>query len=45
MLRLCVKVEIEGDRKWTFDRVTSCEIVRDSDALTTTCMSTATWRK
>ena len=37
MLRLCVKVEIEGDRKWTFDRVTSCEIVRDSDALTTTC--------
>lgn len=37
MLRLCAKVEIKGAKTWEFDKVTSCEIVRDMDALTTTC--------
>lgn len=40
MLSLSAKVEITGDRKWTFDKITSCEIVRDSEALTTTCKLT-----
>lgn len=37
MLRLSAKVRISGDRIWEFDRISACEIVRDSDALTTTC--------
>lgn len=37
MLKLSAKIEIKGDRTWTFEKITSCEIVRDSDALTTTC--------
>ena len=31
---------IEGDNKWSFNRVSACEIVRDSDSLTTTCRLT-----
>lgn len=30
-------MEIKGAKTWEFDKVTSCEIVRDMDALTTTC--------
>lgn len=37
MLKLSAKIEIKGERTWTFEKITSCEIVRDSDALTTTC--------
>ena len=37
MLKLSAKVVIEGDNKWSFDRVSACEIVHDSEALTTTC--------
>lgn len=38
MLRLCAKVIIESETKrWEFEKITSCEIVRDSEALTTTC--------
>lgn len=37
MLKLSAKIEIKGDKTWTFEKITSCEIVRDSDALTTTC--------
>lgn len=37
MLKLCAKVEIKGARTWVFEKITSCEIVRDMDALTTTC--------
>lgn len=37
MLKLSAKIEIKGEKTWTFEKITSCEIVRDSDALTTTC--------
>lgn len=37
MFRLCAKVKIEGDKTWEFSRITSCEIARDSENLTTTC--------
>ena len=37
MLKLCSKVEIKGAKTWVFEKITSCEIVRDMDALTTTC--------
>lgn len=40
MLRLCAKVEIKGDKTWTFEKITACEIVRDSEALTVTCKLT-----
>lgn len=40
MLKLCAKIEIRGDRTWTFEKITACEIVRDSEALTTTCKLT-----
>lgn len=40
MLKLCAKVEIKGDKTWTFEKITSCEIVRDSEALTVTCKLT-----
>lgn len=40
MLKLCAKVEIRGDRTWVFDKITACEIVRDSEALTSTCKLT-----
>lgn len=37
MLKLCAKIEIKGDKTWVFEKITACEIVRDSEALTTTC--------
>jgi hypothetical protein len=37
MLKLCCKIEIKGDKTWEFEHLTSCEIVRDSEALTGTC--------
>lgn len=37
MLKLCAKVRIEGEKTWEFTKITSCEICRDSEALTTTC--------
>ena len=40
MLKLSAKVEIKGEKSWTFQKVTACEIVRDSEALTTTCKLT-----
>lgn len=40
MFKLSAKIEIKGERTWTFEKITSCEIVRDSDALTTTCKLT-----
>lgn len=40
MLKLSAKVEIRGKKSWTFDKITACEIVRDSEALTTTCKLT-----
>lgn len=40
MLKLSARIEITGDKKWVFEKITACEIVRDSDALTTTCKLT-----
>jgi hypothetical protein len=40
VLKLSAKVEIRGEKSWTFDKITACEIVRDSEALTTTCKLT-----
>ncbi len=40
MLKLSARVEIAGEKKWVFEKITACEIVRDSDALTTTCKLT-----
>lgn len=40
MLKLCAKIEIRGEKTWTFEKITACEIVRDSEALTTTCKLT-----
>lgn len=34
---MCSKIEIKGNKTWVFEKITSCEIVRDMDALTTTC--------
>lgn len=41
MFRLSAKVEISGEAgSWTFEKITSCEIERDADALTATCKLT-----
>ena len=40
MLKLSAKVIITGSKKWIFEKIAACEIVRDSDALTTTCKLT-----
>lgn len=41
MFRLSAKVEISGDAgSWTFEKISSCEIERDADALTATCKLT-----
>lgn len=41
MFRLSAKVEISGQTgSWTFEKITSCEIERDADALTATCKLT-----
>lgn len=40
MLKLSARVEIAGEKKWSFNRINACEIVRDSEALTTTCKLT-----
>lgn len=40
MLKLCAKVEIKSAKTWTFTKITACEIVRDMDALTSTCTLT-----
>lgn len=40
MLKLSARIEISGEKKWVFDKITACEIVRDSEALTTTCKLT-----
>ena len=37
MLKLCAKIEIKGDKTWVFEKITACEIVRDSEVLTITC--------
>ncbi len=33
MLKLCAKIEIKGDKTWVFEKITACEIVRDSEAV------------
>lgn len=38
MFRLTAKIEIKSARTWVFDKITSCEIVRDTDTLTDTCV-------
>lgn len=40
MLKLSARIEITGEKKWVFEKIAACEIVRDSDALTTTCKLT-----
>ena len=35
MFRLCAKIEIKGDRSWSFDYVNAVEITRDTEKLTT----------
>lgn len=35
MFRLCAKIEIKGDRAWSFDFVNAVEITRDTEKLTT----------
>lgn len=40
MLKLSARIEITGEKKWVFEKINACEIVRDSDALTTTCKLT-----
>lgn len=35
MFRLCAKIEIKGDRTWSFDFVNAVEITRDTEKLTT----------
>lgn len=35
MFRLCAKIEIKGDRAWSFDFVNAVEISRDTEKLTT----------
>lgn len=35
MFRLCAKIEIKGDRAWSFDFVNVVEITRDTEKLTT----------
>ena len=40
MLKLSARIEIIGEKKWVFEKIAACEIVRDSDALTTTCKLT-----
>lgn len=41
MFRLSTKVEVSGESgSWTFEKITSCEIERDADALTATCKLT-----
>lgn len=35
MFRLCAKIEIKGDRAWSFDFVNAVEITRDTENLTT----------
>jgi hypothetical protein len=38
MLRLCSKIEIEGDKRWEFTAVASCAITGDTASLTDTCV-------
>lgn len=40
MLKLSARIEITGEKKWVFEKITACEIVRDSETLTTTCKLT-----
>jgi hypothetical protein len=40
MLKLSARIEITGEKKWVFEKIAACEIVRDSGALTTTCKLT-----
>ena len=40
MLRLTAKIEIKSAKTWEFEKITSCEIVRDMEALTNTCTIT-----
>ncbi len=40
MFRLSAKIEIKGAKRWEFEKITSCEIVRDMEALTNTCTLT-----
>lgn len=35
MFQLCAKIEIKGDRSWSFDFVNAVEITRDTEKLTT----------
>ncbi len=38
MFRLTANIEIKSAKTWTFDKVASAEIVRDTEALTDTCV-------
>ncbi|MDR1274595.1 MAG: hypothetical protein LBK12_08595 [Odoribacteraceae bacterium] len=38
MFRLTAKIEIRSAKTWTFDKVASVEITRDTDTLTDTCV-------
>ena len=40
MYRLTAKIEITGDKKWLFDKVTEVEITLDTEQLTDTCKIT-----
>lgn len=40
MLKLSARIEIKSAKTWVFEKITACEIVRDTDALTTTCTLT-----
>lgn len=37
MLKLSCKIEIYSSKKWVFDKIAACKIVRDSDMLISTC--------
>lgn len=38
MFRLTANIEIRSAKRWTFDKVSSVEVVRDTEALTDTCV-------
>ena len=38
MYVLCSKIEIKSKKTWVFDKITSAEVVRDTESLTDTCV-------
>ena len=38
MYVLCSKIEIKSKKTWLFDKITSAEVVRDTESLTDTCV-------